>query len=145
MSELRIEAASLVADKQNKSAEFWLTLVEEDDYTTTAPPLARLLVSKLRQEGIPPAWRSVLWQTMARSADTHLQNMYERLVQGDMGISSYERVIDQDLACMGTSSTIQATARLLKAYSVYDAHVGYCQGLGVLARPLLTVVGYEKY
>ncbi|ORY98740.1 rab-GTPase-TBC domain-domain-containing protein [Syncephalastrum racemosum] len=140
MSELRIEAASLVADKQNKSAEFWQALIEEGDYPTTAPLVARLLVSKLRQEGIPPAWRSVLWQTMARSADTHLQNMYERLVKGDMGISSYERVIDQDLACMGTSSTVQATARLLKAYSVYDAHVGYCQGLGVLARPLLTVM-----
>ena len=101
------------------------------------------MISRLRLHGIPAPWRSVVWQAMAQSADTHLASMYEKLVQGDMGTSSYERVIDRDVTRMTDHHYREAMARLLKAYSVYDAHVGYCQGLAMFARPLLMVVKHE--
>lgn len=97
-----------------------------------------MLITELRRQPIPH--RDLVWQAMAHSADTHLAAMYDRLVQGDMGISSYERVIDRDVARMTMG---QQTARLLKAYSVYDAQLGYSQGLAALARPLLMVVSTQ--
>ncbi|KAI9488737.1 rab-GTPase-TBC domain-containing protein [Zychaea mexicana] len=113
---------------------FWKHVAQ--NYTTAAPRFARLLISRLRRQGIAAPWRGVVWQAMAQSSDTHLASMYDKLVQGDMGMSSYERVIDRDVARM-TDHHREATGRMLKAYSVYDAHVGYCQGLAMLARPLL--------
>ncbi|KAI8149040.1 rab-GTPase-TBC domain-containing protein [Fennellomyces sp. T-0311] len=142
-SALSAETARLTSDNDstNDDDSFWKCLAE--NYTAVAPRIARLLISRLRQQGIAASWRSVLWQAMAQSSDTHLVSMYDRLVQGDMGSSSYERVIDRDVARM-TDSNREATGRLLKAYSIYDAHVGYCQGLAMLARPLLMVMGEQQ-
>ena len=117
---------------------YWKSVV--DNYRD-ADVLSRLLANRLpgKEGGIPAAHRAVVWQALAQSCDTHLAAMYDRLVQGDMGISSYERLIEKDVKMAGQDDS---TARLLKAYSVYDAHVGYCQGLLMLVRPLLLVVSH---
>lgn len=115
---------------------YWKSVV--DNYRD-AEVLSRLLANRLpgKEGGIPAAYRAVVWQALAQSCDTHLAAMYDRLVQGDMGISSYERLIEKDVKMAGQG---ESTARLLKAYSVYDAHVGYCQGLAFLVGPLLMTV-----
>jgi hypothetical protein len=38
----------------------------------------------------------------------------------------------------------QAMGRLLKAYSIYDDHLGYCQGLAFLVGPLLMTVTFNS-
>ncbi|KAI7854981.1 rab-GTPase-TBC domain-containing protein [Circinella umbellata] len=127
---------------EQKEDEFWKCISE--DYNTVVPRIARLLIGRLRLYGIATPWRSIVWQAMAQSSDTHLASMYDKLIQGDMGISSYERVIDRDVTRMIDHHYREAMARLLKAYSVYDAHVGYCQGLAMLARPLLMVMPEQQ-
>lgn len=117
---------------------FWQSMVV--DYPKMAVKAVRLLTTRLRQQGILPAsWRGIVWQVMAQSCDTHLASIYDKLVQGEMGISSFERIIDRDLGRLAVDNSL-VMARLLKAYSVYDAHVGYSQGLAMLARPILMVV-----
>lgn len=64
---------------------------------------------------------------------------------------SYERIIQRDLARTFPSVDMfkqeggdgqQALERVLKAYSLYDSHVGYCQGLAFLVGPLLMNVSH---
>ncbi|OAD79198.1 hypothetical protein PHYBLDRAFT_121036, partial [Phycomyces blakesleeanus NRRL 1555(-)] len=87
---------------------------------------------------------------MARSSATNLESMYDSLVlEETQSPSPYERVIKRDLSRTFPHIEMfkadggegqQAMGRLLKAYSVYDAHVGYCQGLAFLVGPLLMVM-----
>lgn len=72
-----------------------------------------------------------------------METVYGQLVAEH---SPYERIIQRDLARTFPSVEMfkqeggdgqQALERVLKAYSLYDSHVGYCQGLAFLVGPLL--------
>ncbi|KAL0095327.1 hypothetical protein J3Q64DRAFT_1670695 [Phycomyces blakesleeanus] len=125
--------------------DFWQCVV--DDFPVAAAKLPHLLAAKLRYGGIPHRLRGVVWQAMARSSATNLESMYDSLVlEETQSPSPYERVIKRDLSRTFPHIEMfkadggegqQAMGRLLKAYSVYDAHVGYCQGLAFLVGPLL--------
>ncbi len=80
---------------------------------------------------------------MSQSSATNLESLYPGLLEEK---SPYEKTIQRDLARTfpglemfreegGEGQT--KLERVLRAYSVYDAFVGYCQGLGFLVGPLL--------
>lgn len=129
--------------------DFWQTIVQ--DFPTAVKKLPHLLAAKLRCGGIPHRIRGVIWQAMSQSSSLNLESLYEDLCQNH---SSYERVIQRDLSRTfpqldmfkddGGEGQL-AMGRLLKAYSLYDAHVGYCQGLAFLVGPLLMTVKYIIY
>ncbi|KAG0342544.1 hypothetical protein BG004_005658 [Podila humilis] len=120
--------------------EFWGMLVQ--DYNAVASKLPHLLSARVRQ-GLPSKLRGLIWQSMSQATSTYLETMYTQLVKEH---SPYERIIQRDLARtfpqvdMFKEEGGQGQAMLfniLKAYSLYDPHVGYCQGLGFLVGPLL--------
>ncbi|KAI8073492.1 rab-GTPase-TBC domain-containing protein [Gilbertella persicaria] len=110
--------------------EFWTALT--DDFSAVALKLPHLVSAKLRA-GIPPKVRGVIWQAMSQSASLNLETVYGQLVAES---SPYERIIQRDLAPRRGSGQ-QSLERVLKAYSLYDSLVGYCQGLAFLVGPLL--------
>lgn len=124
--------------------DFWQTIVQ--DFPTAAKKLPHLLAAKLRCGGIPHRIRGVIWQAMSQSSSLNLESLYASLCENS---SSYERVIQRDLSRTfpqldmfkddGGEGQL-AMGRVLKAYSLYDAHVGYCQGLAFLVGPLLMTV-----
>ncbi|KAI8090792.1 rab-GTPase-TBC domain-containing protein [Thamnidium elegans] len=124
--------------------DFWQTIVQ--DFSTAVKKLPHLLAAKLRCGGIPHRIRGVIWQAMSQSSSLNLESLYSALCQNE---SSYERVIQRDLSRTfpqlemfkddGGEGQL-AMGRVLKAYSLYDAHVGYCQGLAFLVGPLLMTV-----
>ena len=126
--------------------DFWQTIVE--DFPNAVAKLPHLLAAKLRCGGIPHRIRGIVWQSMAQSSSLNLESLYTGLCEGE---SPYERVIQRDLSrtfpqldmfkADGGEGQL-AMGRLLKAYSLYDAHVGYCQGLAFLVGPLLMTVRY---
>ncbi|KAI8384488.1 rab-GTPase-TBC domain-containing protein [Radiomyces spectabilis] len=137
---------NLVTDSSNDAKqedidwEFWTALTE--DFTTVALKLPHLVSAKLRA-GIPPKVRGVIWQAMSQSASLNLETMYGQLVEEH---SPYERIIQRDLARTFPHIDMfkqeggdgqRALERILKAYSLYDSLVGYCQGLAFLVGPLL--------
>ncbi|KAI7880417.1 TBC-domain-containing protein, partial [Lichtheimia hyalospora FSU 10163] len=135
---------NLVTDNNNSEEdidwEFWTALI--DDFGAVATKLPHLLSAKLKA-GIPSKLRGVIWQAMSQSASLHLETVYGQLVAEH---SPYERIIQRDLARTFPSVEMfkqeggdgqQALERVLKAYSLYDSHVGYCQGLAFLVGPLL--------
>lgn len=131
--------------------DFWGCLV--DNYPKVASKLPHLLSAKVRA-GIPQSLRGLVWQTMSQSSATNLESLFEQLSGDDAEKSRYERIINRDLARtfpnvdmfkMDGGSGQQAMGRILKAYSIYDAHVGYCQGLAFLVGPLLMNVSCSRY
>ncbi|KAJ1826800.1 hypothetical protein LPJ70_007653, partial [Coemansia sp. RSA 2708] len=89
----------------------------------------------------------MVWQTLTRARSTYLQTVYTQLVQE---YSPHERVIRRDLTRTFPKVPVfkseggeaqQRLFRILKAYSLYDAEVGYCQGLGFIIGPLIMNMG----
>lgn len=131
------------ADDHNNDGidwEFWTALTE--DFSSVAVKLPHLVSAKLRA-GIPPSVRGTIWQAMSQSASLNLETVYGQLVAEH---SPYERVIQRDLARTFPGIDMfkqeggdgqRALERVLKAYSLYDSLVGYCQGLAFLVGPLL--------
>ncbi|KAF9956813.1 hypothetical protein BGZ65_002453 [Modicella reniformis] len=120
--------------------EFWGMLAQ--DYNAVARKLPHLLAARVRQ-GLPSKLRGLIWQSMSQASSTYLETMYSQLLKED---SPYERIIQRDLARTFPQIDMfkeeggkgqEGLRNILKAYSLYDPHVGYCQGLGFLVGPLL--------
>ncbi|KAG0254506.1 hypothetical protein BG011_005752 [Mortierella polycephala] len=120
--------------------EFWGMLVQ--DYNAVASKLPHLLSARVRQ-GLPSKLRGLIWQSMSQASSTYLETMYTQLLKEH---SPYERIIQRDLARTFPQVDMfkeeggkgqEMLGNILKAYSLYDPHVGYCQGLGFLVGPLL--------
>ncbi|KAK6507362.1 hypothetical protein TWF481_005799 [Arthrobotrys musiformis] len=127
--------------------DFYAALV--NDYHRTAMKLPFLLSKKIRS-GIPPPLRGVVWISMSGARDSNLESTYDRL-QGES--SPYEHLIGKDLDRTFPGVDIFSTAggegqrmlgRVLRAFSVYDTQIGYCQGLGFLVGPLLMHMGERE-
>src|SRR4051812_13892745 len=129
-------------DEETKKIDwdFWTALIQ--DYTAVATKLPHLLAAKL-QQGLPSKLRGLVWQSMSQASSTYLETMYSQLLSES---SPYDKIIQRDLARTfpavemfkeenGPGQTM--LWNVLKAYSLYDPLVGYCQGLGFLVGPLL--------
>ncbi|KAF3918588.1 hypothetical protein AA313_de0201863 [Arthrobotrys entomopaga] len=127
--------------------DFYAALV--NDYHRTAVKLPFLLSKKVRS-GIPPPLRGVVWMSISGARDSVLEATYDRL-QGES--SPYEHLIGKDLDRTFPGVDIFSTAggegqrmlgRVLRTFSIYDAQIGYCQGLGFLVGPLLMHMGERE-
>ncbi|KAK6537719.1 hypothetical protein TWF694_011887 [Orbilia ellipsospora] len=127
--------------------DFYAALV--NDYHRTAVKLPFLLSKKIRS-GIPPPLRGVVWMSISGARDSVLEATYDRL-QGES--SPYEHLIGKDLDRTFPGVDIFSTAggegqrmlgRVLRAFSIYDTQIGYCQGLGFLVGPLLMHMGERE-
>jgi Rab-GTPase-TBC domain len=119
--------------------EFWSTVIS--DFNTVAKAHPKEL-SKNIQQGIPSALRGMIWQLFSKSKDPELEEQYMRLLKED---SVYEKAILRDLPRTFPKHDYfekdgpgqQALFNVVKAYSLYDTDVGYCQGLAFIVGPLL--------
>ncbi|KAK9895924.1 RabGAP/TBC [Cystobasidium minutum MCA 4210] len=120
--------------------DFWGEVMS--DYEGIAKTRPRDL-SKAIQNGIPPALRGMMWQLMSASKDPHLEATYSQLLRLP---STHEKAILRDLnrtfptheyfhdkAGVGQNNLLN----IMKAYSLYDDEVGYCQGMAFVVGPLL--------
>ncbi|KAA8914527.1 rab-GTPase-TBC domain-containing protein [Sphaerosporella brunnea] len=125
--------------------EFYAALVS--DYNKAASKLPFLLSKKIRS-GIPPPLRGVVWTAMSGARDCNLEGLYDQLL-GET--SPYEQLIGKDVGRTGLEMFSQEggegqrmLGRVLRAFSIYDTQIGYCQGLGFLVGPLLMHMGERE-
>lgn len=120
--------------------EFWAALVA--DYPQTAQRLPTLTSNKI-QGGVPPPLRGVVWPSLAGARDPTLIDEFQRL-SGES--SPYDGLIGKDIGRSFPNVEMfrdpngegqQMLARVLRCFSLYDAKIGYCQGLGFVVGPLL--------
>jgi hypothetical protein len=119
---------------------FWAALVQ--DYSQTAQRLPTLTSNKIRG-GVPPPLRELVWPSIARAHDPFLHSEYHRLSNE---ASPYDALIGKDVGRSFPNVAMfkekdgdgqRMLGKVLKAFSLYDEKIGYCQGLGFVVGPLL--------
>lgn len=94
------------------------------------------------QRGVPSALRGLIWQLLSKSKDAALEASYAELLKTE---SSHEKQIQRDMSrtfpnhdyFQDESAGQEHLFNVVKAYSLYDPEVGYCQGLSFVVGPLL--------
>ncbi|KAF8274527.1 RabGAP/TBC, partial [Lactarius quietus] len=114
------------------------------DYQSFASENAEKLARAI-ESGIPSNLRGMVWQLMSASKDPEMEATYLKMLKET---SPHEKAIIRDL---GRTSTFpqhefftdgqgigqENLFNVLKAYSIYDPQVGYCQGLPFVVAVLL--------
>ncbi|MCJ1355038.1 MAG: hypothetical protein MMC33_005029 [Icmadophila ericetorum] len=127
--------------------EFWAALVA--DYPQTAQRLPTLTSHKIRG-GIPPPLRGVVWMSITGAREPSLEDEYDRLC-GEH--SPYEKLIGKDIGRSYPGVDMfrdpdgegqKMLGKVLKAFSLWDQEIGYCQGLGFVVGPLLMHMGDKE-
>lgn len=112
----------------------------------------RQMASMIRRGGIPQALRPEIWQLLSRAHEIEEKILpkYKLFVTQE---SSYESIILRDISRTFTahekfrdsgSEQQESLFRICKAYSNYDAEIGYCQGLSYLIAALLLNMPEEQ-
>lgn len=93
--------------------------------------------------GIPPSIRGMAWQLISRAKNEELVRTYIQLLKEP---SPYDKMIQRDLARTFPGHNYfkesdgqgqEGLYNVVRAYSVYDKDVGYCQGLAFIVGPML--------
>ena len=120
--------------------EFWAALVQ--DYPQTVERLPTLTSNKIRG-GVPPPLRGVVWPAIAGAHDSQLHADFQTLSSQP---SPYDGLIGKDVGRSFPNVEMfrekdgegqMMLRNVLKAFSLHDTSIGYCQGLGFVVGPLL--------
>ncbi|KAK9765304.1 GTPase-activating protein [Basidiobolus ranarum] len=126
--------------------EFWGNLIS--DYPGMVRKQSRL-VSKNIQSGIPASLRGSIWQLISKSKDSPLEILYNQLLEQT---SSFDKMITRDLSrtfpnhefFQSDGGGQESLYNVVKAFSLYDTDVGYCQGIPFIVGPLLLHMPEEE-
>ncbi|OUM57273.1 hypothetical protein PIROE2DRAFT_52543, partial [Piromyces sp. E2] len=120
--------------------EFWESMITEfKDYFMDIPSYT---LQKIRG-GIPHHLRGRVWKVMSGADNNQLDTLYDQLLEEE---SPFEKQILRDVARTFPHMSMFSEKKgegqkmlfnLMKAYSLYDTEVGYCQGLCFIVGPLL--------
>ncbi|CRL03768.1 CLUMA_CG016435, isoform A, partial [Clunio marinus] len=124
----------------------WATIVTDWE---TALKRKNPSVKELVRKGIPHHFRAIAWQLLCNATDTDKKQYAEYI----KATSACERVIRRDIARTypehdffkekdGTGQ--EALFNVMKAYSLHDREVGYCQGSGFIVGLLLMQMPEEE-
>ncbi|ORZ27147.1 rab-GTPase-TBC domain-domain-containing protein [Lobosporangium transversale] len=119
--------------------DYWGSLMHDYDGVVKKNPKQLTLMI---QKGVPPALRGLIWQILAQSKNPQLEADYAELLKAT---SLHEKQINRDMSrTFPNHEYFQAEGlgqeslfNVVKAYSLYDSEVGYCQGLSFVVGPLL--------
>ncbi|KII92468.1 hypothetical protein PLICRDRAFT_37239 [Plicaturopsis crispa FD-325 SS-3] len=120
--------------------DFWGAVISDYQKFASERPeeLARAI-----ERGIPHTLRGMMWQLMSVAKDPELEASYLKLLKET---SPHEKAITRDLGRTfphhdyftdGQGIGQENLFNVLKAYSLYDPQVGYCQGLPFIVAILL--------
>ncbi|KAJ1564777.1 GTPase-activating protein [Nowakowskiella sp. JEL0078] len=139
-----------IDDSENKEDldwDFWGLLLQNYDEVARKDP--RRLTKKLHL-GIPHAIRGMVWQLMCKGKDPAIELTYNNLLTRT---SAHEKLIQRDLARTFpkheyfqevNGSGQESLFNVVKAYSLFDPEVGYCQGISFIVGPLLLNMPEEE-
>ncbi|KIY68877.1 TBC-domain-containing protein [Cylindrobasidium torrendii FP15055 ss-10] len=104
---------------------------------------------RLVRSGIPLAYRGKVWQEGSGALEMREPGLFAALVRGS---SESEAEIEKDVGRTmplnvffgGEGAGVDKLRRVLKAYSIRNPKVGYCQGMNLVTSTLLLVYGNEE-
>ncbi|TKY84570.1 hypothetical protein EX895_006472 [Sporisorium graminicola] len=120
--------------------EFWGDVMSNYQHVARTQPRQ---LSRAIQAGIPAALRGMMWQLMSSSKNEEMEIIYayylkqasthEKAIRRDLNRTFPEQDYFQDGKGIGQENLYN----VIKAYSLYDPEVGYCQGMQFVVGPLL--------
>lgn len=118
--------------------KFWTYVVH--DYSSVARNSPVELAAAI-SAGIPTQLRGTVWQLIASSKSSTLEDLYHNILSEH---SPYEKQIRRDLSRTSfitnnksNENKIEELFNIIKGYSLFDPEVGYTQGMAFIAVPLL--------
>ena len=108
------------------------------------------LIKDLVKRGIPDHFRGLVWQLICDAIDSTAKSQYAELLKME---SSSERLIRRDIARTYPEHEFfreknglgqESLFNVMKAYSIVDKEVGYCQGSGFIVGLLLMHMPEEE-
>jgi hypothetical protein len=113
--------------------EFWSQVVV--DYAEVARGRS-VELSQAIARGFPGELRGLLWQLIASSKSSALEEVYHSTLSET---SPHEKAIKRDLSRTSfvKNSNMESLFKIIKAYSLFDPEVGYTQGMAFITVPLL--------
>lgn len=107
-------------------------------------------VRDLVRKGIPHHFRGIVWQLLCGAHDSAVKKSYADYIKAT---SAYEKVIRRDIARTYPEHDFfkekdglgqESLFNVMKAYSLHDREVGYCQGSGFIVGLLLMQMPEEE-
>ncbi|OAJ43077.1 hypothetical protein BDEG_26462 [Batrachochytrium dendrobatidis JEL423] len=138
---------STTVDEHGIDWDFWGKVI--NDYEGQLRKFPRQFTKRLHQ-GIPEPIRGMMWQLMTSSKSEMLEEEYLQLLTRH---TRHEKIIQRDLARTfpnhphfkdATGPGQNSLFNVLKAYSIYDQEIGYCQGIAFVVGPLLLNMPEEQ-
>ena len=117
-----------------------------DNFWKKRNPFVRELVRK----GIPHHFRGIVWQLLCGAHDSPVKKQYAEYIKAT---SACEKVIRRDIARTYPEHDFfkekdglgqESLFNVMKAYSLHDREVGYCQGSGFIVGLLLMQMPEEE-
>jgi len=134
------------AERERKRSEKWSKMVSQWDEFILHN--SRKVKSRIRK-GIPDCVRGFVWQLITQSAELKQTGLYENIllyeskhedqISKDINRTFPKHVLFRDKGGKGQN----ALYNVLKAYSIYDQDVGYCQGMGFITALFLMYMEEE--
>eukprot|EP00026_Physarum_polycephalum_P004232 Phypoly_transcript_04249.p1 GENE.Phypoly_transcript_04249~~Phypoly_transcript_04249.p1 ORF type:complete len:606 (+),score=54.11 Phypoly_transcript_04249:73-1890(+) len=125
---------------------FW-QFVSNQRRRATTPSQRR--IEEFIKEGIPPKYRSRMWQTMCGTQSKPLEFLpYSDIFvwQGRKAetLAQIAQDVNRTFPVLGKKGFIDRLSRVLTAYSIRNPKLGYCQSMNFLAATLLIFMEEEQ-
>ncbi|XP_028968405.1 ecotropic viral integration site 5 ortholog [Galendromus occidentalis] len=139
-SSCNVSGANSMDDTEDDLLQQWGKLVQ--DYENLRKRKPDVLKDAVRK-GIPPDFRAVAWQLFTNATTCNARDQYHDYLKGT---SPCEKVIRRDIARTYPDQEFfrekngpgqEALFNVMKAYSLHDREVGYCQGSAFIVGLLL--------
>lgn len=127
----------------------WISMITERDWNSFAKKNADKVKERVRK-GIPDSLRGKAWTLLSGETQYRPTSVYEKFVKQESKID-HTILVDLDrtfpdhiLFGNGNKLGRQALLNVLKAYSLFDTKVQYCQGMGFVVGLFLMYVTEEE-
>ncbi|KAG5314371.1 EVI5 protein, partial [Acromyrmex insinuator] len=128
------------ADGEENTWTLWGHIVADWDYNWKK---RKEFVKELVRQGIPHHFRGIVWQLLSGAHDSPVKKQFAEYIKAT---SACERIIRRDIARTYPEHDFfkekdgfgqESLFNVMKAYSLHDREVGYCQGSGFIVGLLL--------
>ncbi|KAF7400832.1 hypothetical protein HZH66_006016 [Vespula vulgaris] len=127
-------------DGEENTWSLWGHIVADWDYHWKK---RKEFVKELVRQGIPHHFRGIVWQMLSGAHDSPVKKQFAEYIKAT---SACERIIRRDIARTYPEHDFfkekdglgqESLFNVMKAYSLHDREVGYCQGSGFIVGLLL--------
>lgn len=148
-AERKAQRASKLLDPVENLEQWRVICIDFHRFRAKCPDKCKELI----RQGIPEFLRGSVWQKLALSRELlnkHPKDIYEQMrrvqsapcegdIVRDINRTFPKHVLYRDKQGLGQ----QQLLNVLRAYSIFNAEVGYCQGMGFICGVLLMYVGED--